>query len=1020
MQLEVRLFGGFDVRIEGEPLPALRSRREQWLLALLVLRQDRNTARDWLATTLWPDNDEAQALFYLRKSLSNLRQALGSASSCLLSPTPRTVRLNLTGAFADVVAFDQALQAQELSKAVALYCGALLPDCLEEWVLPERNAREQAYLMALEALATQAAAKGDPARSVHWLRLLIAADPFRESGHRALMQALADCGDPAALALVYQELRTRLHKDLNALPAPETEALYQQLRQQKAPRITTTPPPPPVGLRRQLPIPLTELIGREREIAEVLDWMKRRRLVTLFGAGGIGKTRLAIAVAEAALPRFDQGAWFVDLAPLSEAALVPKAAAKALGITEEGSRPLIETLTEALATRSLLLVLDNCEHLTDACAELAYSLLSACPSLALIATSRQPLEVTGEQLYRVPSLPTPGPELVGQEKDPHFLMEYDAIRLFVDRAVRVNSAFRLSRGTAPDVVEICRQLDGIPLAIEMAAARLRSFSAGEINSRLSDRFRLLTSGNRGALPRQQTLRAAIDWSYTLLSEPEQALFSRLCVFSEGWTREAVESICCDEALAVGDILTALVDKSLVVSEERHGATRFRLLESIRLYALECLEAAGQRRNIRDKHLDYFLRFAETTRPLLVGPERAHWLSVLETEHDNLRQALAYCIEDPEAGERGLQLSASLWGFWCARGHLSEGRHVYRACLAHPGAQANSKARADALNGAGVLAFYQGDYATSRRLHEEGLAICRERADQKGIGFAVTNLGNVAAIQGEYASAYELYHEGLAIARAMENLPTVSTVLNNLGNIAKALGDYEGAFAFHSESLKIQRELGGRVGVANSLNNLGNLAEVRGDYDTARSLYAESLELHRELGPPTAEASNLASLGNVAFQKGDYPLARSLYEESLALRQKLGDRWGIAISLQGLGATASQQGDYRSAQALYRESLTLRQDLGDQPGMVESLDSLASLALKENERERAVCLWGVRSALAERIGSVLLPQKHEALEEILHALRGSLGEGAFQSLWQEGCTMTMEQALAYALHPEERD
>ncbi|MES2465306.1 MAG: BTAD domain-containing putative transcriptional regulator, partial [Armatimonadota bacterium] len=380
--LELCLFGTFDVRVRGSGLPPLRYRKELWLLALLALRQGREVPRDWLAATFWPDNDESKGLFYLRKALSNLRNALGEEAARLQSPTPRTVRLDLSNAFSDVLVFDAAVarvakepvQEEPLLEAVRLYRGPLLQDCPEEWALPERQNREQSYLSALEHLAALALSRADSAAAVRWLRLVVATDPYRESAACTLMQTLADKGDRAAVGQVYQDLRQRLRADLNTAPAPETEALYKQLSQREAQ--TPSQPAVPAAARpplRHLPVPLTDLIGRKNEIAEVSGWLERRRLVTLVGAGGVGKTRLSIAAADAALPRFVDGVWLVDLAPLTEAAFVPDAVGKALGIQgqpEAGQSPEAR-LIEALGTRRVLLVLDNCEHLLDVCAALS-------------------------------------------------------------------------------------------------------------------------------------------------------------------------------------------------------------------------------------------------------------------------------------------------------------------------------------------------------------------------------------------------------------------------------------------------------------------------------------------------------------------------------------------------------------------------------------------------------------------------------------------------------------------------
>jgi len=1047
--LEVRLLGGFDVRVADKPLPSLRSRREQWLLALLVLRHDRDTARDWLATTLWPDNEESQALFYLRKSLSNLRQALGTESARLLAPTPRTVRLDLSGASVDVVAFDAALKrasgsaspVEALEEAAALYRGALLPDCLEEWAGAERNQREEAYLGALEALGNHYYGLGDPTRTVHWLRLLIAADPYRESASGTLMQALAEGGDLAAVTVVYQELRARLRQDLNASPSPQTEALYRQLIQPQNQAVAAPAPAPSEApaTRRHLPVPLSDLIGREEETREILEWMKRRRLLTLLGTGGIGKTRLAIAVAEAAMPRFEQGVWFVDLAPLSDPAHVPQAAAKALGIAEEPGRPLMETLIEGLSSRSLLLVLDNCEHLLDACAELAHTLLTSWPTLSLLATSRQALNVMGEQVYAVPSLPVPPMERSRHdvlEKDPHFLMEYEAIRLFVDRATRVNSAFRLNRRSALAVVEICRQLDGIPLAIEMAAARLRSLSVGEIQARLADRFRLLTSGNRGVLPRQQTLRAAIDWSYDQLSDEERTLLCRLSVFAGGWTPEAAESVCGNDneeadggreadgrdrfappslPFEVAETLASLVDKSLVLRRQgEEEAVRYGMLETIRQYGVERLEERGERPQIRRRHRDYFLQWVGRNQRHYSGPGRLPWLLELETEHDDLRHALTFCLEDDETGEEGLLLAGALWRFWLTRGPMAEGSAYFTALLARPGAQTPTQARSLALNGAGVLALFQGNYASSRALHEEGLKICRESGDRTGMAFALSNLGNVFATQSDYASARLLYTEGLEIFRELGDREAIGNLLNNLSNITMEQCDYDAALPLQQESLEICRAAGNKESIAQSLNNLGILAEMRNDLAAAAALYEESRTLFRELGARMFEANNLAGLGNVALRQGDYASARALYEESLAIRQEAGDRWGIASSLHALGAVASHLGEYTVARSLYFQSLTMQQELEDRKGIAGSFESLASLALHEGDPVVAARLLSAASALRTAIGAPLPPYRREEIERELALVRTAIGEDAFAAAWEEGRAMSLDEAVGYAL------
>ena len=985
--LEFRLFGAFESSLNGRALPPLRSRKEKWLLALLALRHDREIPRDWLAATFWPDTHESQGLFYLRKALSNLRQALGTEKERLLASATHTVRLDLSGAFCDVLAFDAALAEaaasplpeEPLERAIALYRGPLLPDCQEGWAITERNAREQSYLVALERLATLTLEKGEPASAVRWLRRVLATEPFRESAVCSLMHALADSGDRAALQQVYQELRTRLHDDLHAAPAPETQALYRQLQQRPAQPLTLpVSTPAPSSSQRHLPVPLTELIGREPEIEEVTGWLRRSRLVTLVGPGGVGKTRLAIASAEAVMSRFPDGVWFVDLAPLTEAAYVPDATVRALGLQmrETGASPE-EQLTEALGERTLLVVLDNCEHLVDACAQLTHRLLCACPELRILATSRQALSVTGEQVFPVPSmtLPPEREETDGDlrlaEKGVEWLLEFEAVRLFVERATQVNPRFRPDRAAMGDVVTICRRLDGIPLAIELAAARVSVLSVEAIQARLEHRFRLLRGGSRTALPRQQTLQAAIDWSYEHLTEQERLLLSRLSVFAGGWDLEATEAVCCDdqiEDLEVLDLLASLVGKSLVIAEEREGAGRYRLLETIREYAWQRLQQTGEETIWRARHLAYFLGLAEEAEPKLTGTEQAAWLERLERDHDDLRAALGWCRQESERAEAGLRLTGTLSLFWAMRGYLSEGREHLQAALSQENAGQRTPVRARALNGAGNLAWRQGDYSGARALYEEGLAISRELGDKQGTAGSLHNLGTVAKEQGDYSRARALCEEALGINREIGNRAWEANNLILLGNAAQAQGDYAGARALYEESLTVRREFGDKWGIANSLNSLGGVVRELGDYAVARTLYEECLAISRELGDKQGIASALHNLGMVANEQGDYAQGRVLLESALEINREIGNRAWEANNLILLGNAAQAQGDYAGARALYEEGLAIKRELGDKQGTAGSLHNLGVVANEQGDYSRARALCEEALGINREIGN----------------------------------------------------
>lgn len=955
--LEIRLFGPFAALVNGHPLPRLRTRKGQWLLALLVLRHDREVAREWLVTTLWPNSPEEQAFSSLRRCLTDLRATLGAEAERLLSPTSLTLRLDLTGAFADVLAFDRAFvqgDLESLQEAVSLYVGPLLEDCSEEWVLPERERREQAYLSALERLIQQSQEQQNYGEAARLARLAVTCDPFRESAWRALMQALADHGDHAEVALAYRELREVLRREMNAEPAAETRELFQWLQKQARGRdVAQSPfalPSQPSGLH--LPRPLTSFIGREKEIAEVGECLATNRLVTITGAGGVGKTRLALRVAETVIDHFPDGAWFVDFAPLSSPALVVQAVAKGLGLRENPSRPLLTTLTTHLRSKCLLLLLDNCEHLRSECARLCQTLLLECPGVKLLATSRQALGSEAEMVWRAPSLSLPATRHLpaGDEGLEFVLPDYEAPRLFVERAVAAMPAFVLTRKNAPATLRICRRLDGIPLAIELAAARLRTLTVEQILPLLNNRFRLLTYGSAVSVPRQQTLRAAIDWSYDLLSQAEQMLLRRLSVFAGGWTLEAAEAICAEEGVdtyTVVDMLTELVDRSLVVADEDRGAERrYRLLETIREYSRERLHESGEEEPTRNRHLNYFLQWAEEVEPRLTGSDQQHWLERMEVEHDNFQAALAWGLERESEGV--LPLSGALGRFWLVRGHFSAGREWLQCALSQAGAQARTQARGKALNAAGVLARMQADHTAAYACHEESLALHREMGYQYGTASSLMNLGSVAKEQGDYERAETLYRETLEIMRQIGDRWGTASVLNNLGNVYYSLGDYVTARAYHQESMVVRREMGDKQGISQSLHNLGIIADNLGDLAAAITYFQESLHLLKEIGDRHGIALSLNSLGVLACNRGDYTVAVAYYEESLALRREIGDKHGIVLSLGNLGNIANYRGDYAAARAYHKDALSVAQELGERWAVARSHNSLGRVATASSD------------------------------------------------------------------------
>jgi predicted ATPase/class 3 adenylate cyclase len=724
-----------------------------------------------------------------------------------------------------------------------------------------------------------------------------------------------------------------------------------------------------------LPIQATSFVGREHEIEQLKTLPASTRMVTLTGAGGAGKTRLALQVGAERIDEYADGVWLVELAPLTDARLVPQAVATVLGVREEPGIELADTLVRELGTRELLLILDNCEHVIDASAQLCQALLARCAGVRILATSREALRVSGEAVFRVPALATPDPRV---PQTTAALSLYSAVQLFIDRARSVAPTFRLDERSAPAVASICHRLDGIPLAIELAAARIHSLSVDDVNQRLDQRFRLLTAGARTAMPRQQTLRAAIDWSYELLGRTEQTLLCRLSVFANGWTLAAAEAICADddvEAADMLDLLTSLADKSLVLAEESDGSTRYRMLETVRQYALQLLEGAGDAERPRVRHLAHFVTLAEEAETHSTAADQQAWLDRLELEHDNVRVALSWSARDAAHAVIGLRLASALWWFWQVRGYSGEGRSQLAALLAKVPETHDAAVRAKALRGAGILAWHQGDYPAAQSRFEQTLPILEGLGDRRGV------------------------------ARS----------LGNLGILAREKGDLDAAETFNGQSLSIRRELGDRWGTAAALCNLGLVAHDRRDHAAARALFEECIPIFREAGDQRSLAGCLNNLGEVANAQGDHPSAKSCYTEALSMFRALDDRRGIAITLTGLGGVAAAAGDLAGARAMHSESLVLKVEVGDRRGIAISLASLAQVHAAEGAYELAARLWGHAEATRAEIEAPSTDMERSELDRQVAAARTAFADdAAFDRAWQQGQQMTASQAIESAL------
>jgi predicted ATPase/class 3 adenylate cyclase/Tfp pilus assembly protein PilF len=740
------------------------------------------------------------------------------------------------------------------------------------------------------------------------------------------------------------------------------------------------PPLKTLDIRRNnLPAQPTPLVGRERELEEVLTLLRSShvRLLTLTGPGGAGKTRLGLQAAAELTDEFEDGVFFVALAAVVDPTLVAPAIARTLGLTESGNQPAEELLEGYLRDRQVLLVMDNFEQVLES-ASLLDALLSAAPGLKVLATSRTPLGLYGEHEYPVGPLSLPG---TGSLPPAEHLTRYEAVRLFVERARAIRPDFSLTEENAPAVIEICYRLDGLPLAIELAAARIKLLSPQAMLSRLGNRLKLLTGGARNLPERQRTLRNAIAWSYEMLDEGEKTLFARLAAFSGGSTLEAIEAVCDPRGDLPEDALdgvSSLLDKSLLRQEEGLGAEpRLMMLETIREFALEKFEESSDAEAIRRAHAEYFLTLAEEAEPELWGPEDAAWLNRLEREHDNIRAALSWSIEHEE-GKLALRLGAALRWFWYMKGYNREGRGWLEAALGKKGG-APAHARAEALEGVGWLASGQGDLDRAHAAAKEGLKLSTE-----------AGLGDVV----------------------------VADFQNVLGEaVVRQRGDYEWAEDLLEESLELHRKAGNVRGVAWSLGNLANVLSDRGDYEQAKELYEEGLSLSRELGGAELLGAYLISLGYEFLLEGNPEKASALNEEAVELYRKRGHGGRLQIALDNLGWAALVRGDLGRAKALHEESLVMCRERGDKLIGSESIEGLACAAEARGDADRATTLFGAAEALREAEGYQQAPRDNALREPYLAAARSRVDEAAWAAAWEKGRSMAFEEAITYALEED---
>ncbi|MDP9070812.1 MAG: winged helix-turn-helix domain-containing protein [Actinomycetota bacterium] len=1066
--LEFGVLGPLEVTELGRPV-ALSGGKARCLLATLLVHRGRVLSTDRLIEELWEENPPADAANALQVKVSQLRRAIGPARLVTRCPG---YSLEVEPHDVDAVRFERLVRQgrQAVARGAWQEAGTALREAGELWRGPalatvdgtsvriEARRLEEARLNALEDRIDAELALGLHRELVGELQALVSEHPFRERLWAQLILALYRSGRQSEALRVYQQARQALVEQLGLEPGVELRRMEAAVLAQD-PSLGTPPPPPAVGealpSTSSSPVALTRFVGRQQALASVCAMLGDARLVTLTGAGGVGKTRLALEAVATLRTSVADGVWVVELGRVTDGAAVPWAVASVLGVRDVGGsgppQRLEDRLVRFVRSKRLLLVLDNCEHVVAATASIVEELLRGCDQLRVLATSREPLAVPGEVRWRVPSLEVPEADV----EDPEVIGASEAVQLFVDRASAVQPGFSLTSETAPAVAEICRRLDGIPLGIELGAARVNALPVTEISSRLDDRFRFLVGGARTALPRHQTLRALVEWSYDLLSEDERLVFERLSLFVAGASLDAAERVCAgagvDESSVV-EVIGRLVDKSLLVAVEGVGGrVRYRMAETLREYGRERLVASGGHDEARRHQGEWFVTLAEAAEPAAWGSRQEEWLGRLDEDHDDIRSVLDWLVHAPEP-ELALRLGGALGWYWYVRGRQREGRDRLEAGLsvAH-GGQVSARVRAKALAWAGYLAQADLDVDTAVALCEEALSLVAGCDDPHALAGTQLLLAIVLVRRGEHERVIELVQEAAACFTRTGDAGAIgwchhalcidalsggdlsaswaacSDALSHfkasgnrwgmgrmnyvLGAIAQIRGGHEDAVIFYEECLVHARALGAREVEVTALAQLGHLAERTGDRDRAEACHQQARASARRVGG--ADTGNIGAAPTATQRRGDLARAQNLTRETLGWYRQAGDDEGAALCLEWLAFLTEATGDHVEAERRHRDVVQLAAAAGKPRPLVRGLEALARVAVALDDNARGVTLLEAADGMRRSWGIPRAGWEQAEADRVAATARAAVGEGCFVAAGARGRSMPVEEALSLA-------